>query len=156
MAKETVNEHLVGNDYHKLAARFKHPARKYDEPQDLLNDLVKYFEWLDENPLEEAKVFNGSDGLVHTELNKMRAPTLQSLCIFIGISRSTWGKWRRGEDAKNLQKVVDWAEDMMYARKFEGAAAGLLNANLIARDLKLEENVKSSSTVIIEEADSGL
>ena len=35
--------------------------------------------------------------------------------------------------------VIDDIEKIIYRQKFEGAAAGLLNANIIARDLGLRD-----------------
>lgn len=132
----------AGNQFHKLA--YKNLGRKklYSDPKDLVKDIVKWFDWLEANPLQEAKLvsFQGESAL--EDVPKLRAPTLHSLCAFLGITRSTWGVWRRREDLGELADVVQWAEDIMYSIKFEGASAGLLNPNIIARDLGLAEKTE--------------
>lgn len=48
-------------------------------PDDLWSAVVEYFEWVEENPLYEEKVFNGKDGIVRATIAKMRAmaPTIR-------------------------------------------------------------------------------
>ncbi|MFB4060974.1 terminase small subunit, partial [Escherichia coli] len=47
-----------------------------------------------------------------------------------------WGTFRSME---GFSDVTSRAEDIIYDQKFSGAAADLLNANIIARDLGLKE-----------------
>jgi hypothetical protein len=66
----------------------------------------------------------------------MRAMTIGGLCIFLDIDEVTWRRWREVED---FCTVVSRAEQIIYQQKFTGAAADLLNPNIIARDLGLAD-----------------
>lgn len=67
----------------------------------------------------------------------MRAMTIGGLCIFLDINRGTWNAWRAQED--DYSEVIARAEEIIYDQKFSGAAADLLNPNIIARDLGLRD-----------------
>ena len=105
-------------------------------PDDLWSAVVEYFQWVDDNPLYEEKVFNGKDGIVRASIAKMRAMTISGLCIFLDIDRKTWDAYRERPD---FIHIVTRAEEIIRDQKFTGAAADLLNANIIARDLGLAE-----------------
>ena len=111
----------------------RNPAFK--ESDDIWDACCQYFNWVHDNPLEEAIVYQG-------ELNEkqakplMRAMTLQGMCRYIGIGTSTWSDYRHKDDFSAIVKEVD---DILYDQKFSGAAAGLLNPNIIARDLGLTD-----------------
>lgn len=67
---------------------------------------------------------------------KLRAMTLTGLVLFLDVTLETWRQYRARED---LSEVVTRAEQVIYDQKFSGAAADLLNANIIARDLGLKD-----------------
>jgi hypothetical protein len=70
------------------------------------------------------------------ELPKMRAMTVAGLCLFLDISQEAFGDYRAREGFSDVTTRVD---DIIRTQKFTGAAAGLLNANIIARDLGLAD-----------------
>src|SRR5699024_5716674 len=70
-------------------------------------------------------------------LPKMRAMTLDGLCLFLDIDSETWRRWRSDND---FCGVVSRAEQVIRDQKFSGAAAELLNPNIIARDLGLKDS----------------
>lgn len=120
-------------------ARTKHGRdRVISDPAVLWAAAVEYFQWVDENPLWEDKIVTANGEPVSKPLFKMRAMTLEGLCRFLGIGRSTWNTWREGDDDDFLE-VVQQIDDVIREQKFSGAAAGLLNANIIARDLGLAD-----------------
>jgi hypothetical protein len=113
----------------------------------------EYFEWVDENPLYEAKAFSYQGETTISNLPKMRAMTLAGLCLFLDISRAVWNQWKNNPETKqDFLDVITRAEEIMASQKFSGAAADLLNANIIARDLGLtdKKEVTSRSTVKID------
>jgi len=63
--------------------------------------------------------------------------TLAGLCIFLDISMETWSEWRKSRS--DLSDVLARVEAIIYQQKFTGAAAEMLNANIIARDLGLSD-----------------
>lgn len=113
--------------------------KKYLSADDLWKQCCEYFEWVEDNPLWEAETvkFQGESKL--TQVPKMRAMTIAGLCLFLDISEDTWARYR---DDKDLSGVVSRAEQIIYTQKFSGAAADLLNPNIIARDLGLRESTK--------------
>ena len=110
---------------------------KFETAEQLQDACVQYFEWVEANPLYEAKPFAHQGSVTIANLPKMRAMTLAGLCLFIGISRETWNDWRKSRS--DFSDVIREAEEIIYSQKFAGAAADLLNANIIARDLGLAD-----------------
>jgi hypothetical protein len=126
---------LPGNRFWE--ARSSHGRKPiFASPDDLWSACVEYFEWAEANPLREEKVFNGKDGIVRADIAKMRAMTISGLCIFLDIDKTTWEDWRGHPD---FSRVVMRADEIIRDQKFAGAAADLLNANIIARDLGLAD-----------------
>jgi hypothetical protein len=117
----------------------------FSDPDQLWDACVEYFEWVEANPLYEDKV-NFYQGIpVHEPVEKMRAMTISGLTIFLDIAMSTWQEYRKNKD---FSAVVDQVEKIIRDQKFSGAAADLLNANIIARDLGLtdKQDVKQDIT----------
>jgi hypothetical protein len=48
-------------------------------------------------------------------------------------------KDKKDEISKDFSKVITHIREIIYRQKFEGAAAGFLNPNIIARDLGLKD-----------------
>lgn len=116
----------------------------FESPEQLWNACVEYFQWVDDNPLHEAQAF-AYQGVVTVEsLPKMRAMTIDGLCIFLDIGRRTWDDYRQREDFVPVTTRVD---EIIRDQKFAGASAGLLNANIIARDLGLKESTSTDLNV---------
>lgn len=125
-------------------ARTKHGRDKLFASSDALWEACcEYFEWVEENPLWENKVAQFQGGVVDMPVAKMRAMTIAGLCLFLDINRGTWNEWRKVDD---FSEVITRAEEVIYSQKFAGAAADLLNANIIARDLGLKESSSHEHT----------
>lgn len=139
--KPAVDPHaaLVGNQFWR--ARSSHGRKpKFEDPDVLWGAAVEYFDWAEANPLLEAKGVQVRDDFSIEYIPKMRAMTLGGLRIFLDIGEQTWLEYRRRE---GFQGVVADIEDAIRTQKFEGAGAGLLNSNIIARDLGLTESTKT-------------
>lgn len=125
-----------GNQFWK--ARTKHGRDKLFASSDALwESCCEYFQWVEDNPLWESKLFSYQGEVSEGVAPKMRAMTISGLCLFLDITRETWGQWRKDKD---FSDVITRAEEVIYSQKFAGAAADLLNANIIARDLGLKES----------------
>ena len=134
----------TGNQFWK--ARTKHGRDKLFASADLLWDACcEYFQWVEDNPLYEDKLVTFQGFSTHEPIAKMRAMTIDGLCLFLDIAYETWRTWR---NENGFSEVVSRAERVIRNQKFAGAAADLLNANIIARDLGLkdssEHDLKSS------------
>jgi len=122
-----------GNQFWKF--RTKHGARKiFSDPAILWDECLNYFQWCEDHPLMAAEVVKFQGIATLTEVPKMRAMTIKSLCYYLKISYEAWCVYRKDKD---LMHVIHEAEQVIYDQKFTGAAAELLNANIIARDLGL-------------------
>jgi hypothetical protein len=119
-------------------ARSSHGADpKFEHASDLWDACLEYFEWVETNPLYEDKLVTFQGAATHEPVRKMRAMTVMGLCVFLGISTDTWHEWRRSRE--DLSDVIARVDQIMRQQKFEGAAADLLNPNIIARDLGLTD-----------------
>lgn len=96
----------------------------------------EYFKWVEDNPLWEAKAFSYQGEVTVEALPKMRAMTMTGLYLFLDIDHHTWANYR---ERKGFLPTVTRVENTIREQKFTGAAAELLNPNIIARDLGLAE-----------------
>lgn len=124
-----------GNRSWKLRKRH---GRKpiFGEPEALWQAACEYFEWVDANPLYEMQVYYHQGKIIEHKLPKMRPMTLKGLCLFLRITYQTWCSYRQREGFHEVTSII---EDVIYEQKFAGAVAGLLNPNLIARELGLKK-----------------
>lgn len=122
-----------GNQFWK--ARSSHGRKpKWDDAEELREACLEYFQWVEDNPLQKAVVFQGE---VKEQCEPvMRPMTIGTLCIFLGITTETWIQYRARED---FSSIVKEADRIIYEHKFAGAASGFLNPNIIARDLGLKD-----------------
>ena len=131
----------IGNKFWK--ARSSHGRKPiFESPEQLWKAANEYFEWVDDNPLYEAKPFAYQGKVVIKDIAKMRAMTIDGLCIFLDIGESTWNDYCKREDFLGVTTQID---KVIRTQKFSGAAAELLNSNIIARDLGLVD--KKDTTI---------
>ena len=136
ISKAKKGDKRLGNQF--WLARSSHGAKpKFAKAEDLLSACHEYFQWCEDNPLYEGKVFSYQGKITHTKVAKMRAMTIGGLCSFLDITEVTWREWRI--NGRGLSKVVKQVEVDIRNQKFSGAAADLLNANIIARDLGMAD-----------------
>lgn len=132
----------IGNQFWKQ--RSKHGRDKiFSSPGILWEEACKYFEWCDNNPLYEVD-FKGKDA-DEVKIPKMRAYTWEGLELFLDID--SLREYKKNPDYKDFSQIISRIEKIMYSQKFTGAAAGFLNANIIARDLGLRDKQEIDQTV---------
>jgi len=130
------------NDYWKLRKDMSADGRKLSV-QEFTDKCQEYIDFCINNPLKEVD-YRGKDA-TEVVLPKMRAMTLYGLCNYIGIDFTTLQEW--GKD-KKYSNIVSRVKDLFYTQKFEGAAAGMLNPSIIARDLGLADKQEIKETKI--------
>lgn len=118
------------------------PNPKFDGPEALWAACVEYFQWVEDNPLYADQLVTFQGTAKHEPVAKMRAMTIGGLCLFIDVTDQTWRDWKAGRP--DLLGVISRAEAIIYQQKFTGAAADLLNPNIIARDLGLADKKELS------------
>jgi len=135
-----------GNQFWKN--RSKHGRDKLFATADLLwKAAIEYFQWCDENPLIAVE-YNSKDA-IKCEVPKMRAYTLSGLCVYLDCNSAYFRTFKANlnDENKDFYTVIARIEEIMDTQKFEGAASGLLNANIIARSLGLSEKVDNTTTI---------
>ena len=108
----------------------------FKSPEQLWDAACEYFTWVEENPLFELKAFSYQGEIITTDIPKMRAMTIDAMCLFLDISKNTWEGYCKREDFLTITETI---RKVIFAQKFEGAAADMLNANIISRELGLSD-----------------
>jgi hypothetical protein len=128
----------AGNQFWKArSSHGRHPI--FSSPEQLWESCQEYFEWVEANPLYEDKIISFQGVATHVPCAKMRAMTISGLCIFLDIARRSWDEYRSRQD---FLPVCEQVEQVIRDQKFTGAAADLLNASIIARDLGLADRTE--------------
>ena len=125
----------VGNKF--WIARSSHGRKPiYDDPQKLQDAIEQYYNHVHENPLVEYKPMIEQGQISNAMIPKMCAMTITACARYCGMTYETWLQYR---DNPDFSFIIKEAESIIYDQKLTGAAAGLLNANIIARELGLRE-----------------
>jgi hypothetical protein len=126
-----------GNSFYLLRSKSGR-NRKYNSDKTLLEACYDYFAECDSNPWYKNEAVKSGDAVGQIiKVPTARPYTLTGLFIFIGIDRKTWESYKSIDD---FLPIITHVEDIIYTQKFEGAAVGAFNANIIARDLGLKDN----------------
>ena len=150
---EQENNKMKGNKFWTLRA--KHGRDKiFKTPTIMLEAACEYFQWCEDNPLYETnlqkiKTSRDTEEIKLVDLPKMRALTMHGLCSFLHVNTMYFNQFEKSIKEKAAEKLTDEDKDfslvithireIIYNQKFTGAAAGFLNANIIARDLGLKD-----------------
>lgn len=141
-----------GNQFWKL--RSKHGRDKlFETPELLWEAACEYFEWCEANPLIEIDFKTVDKVLEEIRLPKMRPFTIHGLCLYLDCGTSYFRNFKledRGQ-AEDFKAVIEKIEETIYNQKFEGASAGFLKENIIARDLGLADKQDHSGQIRIEQ-----
>ena len=113
--------------------------RTFESPEEFLQAAMGYFRWAELNPLYEVQAHAYQGDVTKTKMPKLRAWTVDGLCLFTGIDDTTLCRWRKEPEFENFRNVVSIVDKALRDQKFAGAAAGLLNASIISRDLGLKD-----------------
>lgn len=139
-----------GNQFWK--ARSKHGRDKiFKTPDIMLEAAFGYFKWVEDNPLEKGIVYQGT---VSGDTEKlMRAMTIKGLCIYWGVNTFYLNDFIGNLDLdkkedKDFSQVISTIKEIIETQKFEGASAGLLNPNIIARDLGLTDKKEVNGDIL--------
>lgn len=138
-----------GNQFWKF--RSKHGRNKLFETSDLLwKAACEYFQWIDDNPLYEVKGFAFQGIVTKEDFPKMRAMTMSGLCFYLHCNEAYFRQFKDSlpKDENDFSTVIHDIEKTIYNQKFQGAAADMLNANIIARDLGLKEHTEHTGKII--------
>jgi hypothetical protein len=118
------------------------PKPKFADAESLWKACVQYFVWVEDNPLYEMQLVTYQGRATHVPVRKMRAMSKGALYAFLSIQRTTWNAWKC--DRPDLAEIIEKVEAVIWEQKFTGAAAGLFDAGIVARELGLASSVAGS------------
>lgn len=124
-------------------------TQHFHSADELWQAACDYFDWADSNPLREQVAAQFQGAYVKDFVEKMRPYTIDGMCAFLGIGRDRFYDWEKSEI---LAPAIARIRTVMYEQKFSGAAAGLLNPVIIARDLGLKEQSETTGAMVLTEA----
>lgn len=131
----------VGNQYWLLNLGGD-DTRIFDTPEIMAEKAQAYFDWVEANPIVEKRVAQYLGEQVDLKVDKMRPMSVKGMCQYIGMTVTSWQRYRKKEGYQDMAEAI---EGVIYTQKFEGAAAGLFNAMIVARDLGLREHTDVTS-----------
>lgn len=142
--RENKGDFKPGNDWWNR--RTSHgPKVLFGDPKKMWGAAVEYFEYIRNNPLLEEKVLMHNGFITRVEEPRMRPFTMDGLTLYLGVTNQYFYQMKErlaGETDQlsgDLTLVIDYIERCIRNQKFEGAASGFLNANIISRDLGLRD-----------------
>lgn len=131
-----------GNQFWMM--RSVHGNKKLFADHDIFwQECLKYFQWCVDHPLMEVD-FRGKDA-TEVKIPKMRAFTWSGLEVFLDADLRRYKDVVNGSSDfphtfdEDFVRILLRVSKIIYTQKFEGAAAGFLNPNIIARDLGLTD-----------------
>lgn len=147
-----------GNQFWKFRAKSGYDP-KFTDPAKLWAAACEYFESVDAHPLISVEI-HGKDAS-RRNVPKMRPYTLSGLFLFMGLNHSYFSDAKirlkklktPTKNDRDMLFTIEAIEQTIFVQKFEGAAAGLLNANIITRDLgltdKQEQKVDGKQDIVV-------
>lgn len=124
------------NQFWKLRAK-NGRDKIFESPKEMLEACYEYFEH------QSKQIWNKID-FKGKEAERVEIPTaspftLTGLCIYLGVNTKYFTEFEKN-CSKDFSEVITHIRDIIYNQKFEGAAVGAYNANIIARDLGLKDS----------------
>jgi hypothetical protein len=98
---------------------------------------MEFFQWCDDHPLLEEDVAVYQGDVTRFDKKKVRPYTLRGLAIYLNISVARLERYRAG--ITEFSTAMELIDQIIHTQKFENAAAGILNASIISRDLGLAD-----------------
>jgi hypothetical protein len=142
--------------------------RIFAEPEDMLQAAEEYFHFVDTTPFENWEWKNTATGLRKVAVPVRRPYSVGGMMLYFGTTYTYLLEFKKARmaEANNPNKseeerakavhftsIIQWIESCVREQKFDGAAVGHFNANIISRDLGLidkTENVNITKQEIAE------
>ena len=134
-----------GNQFWKLADPDKigRPP-KFETPKDLWDEVVCYFQSCDENPIVVQETCKTDKGVNTKTLSHQVPYTWEGLYCYLQVCNLNHYK-----EKEEFSSILTHIGNLIRNQKFTGAAVGIFNQNIIARDLGLvdKKEVKGEMSV---------
>lgn len=106
----------------------------YDYPYEFLEAFYAYVRATADSPIEEPLTFCGK--LTGHNLPHPRALTREGAYVSMGISKAKWYEYKHDP---LFSDVVEHCENIIDANMLDGSLAGVYNANIASRVLRLRD-----------------
>jgi len=158
-----------GNQFWKL--RSEHGRDKiFKNAQQMWEAACEYFDWCEENPFKKVEQSRGGRGKKDVEVDKegmrevdtglvelpqMRPFTLEGVCHYMDVNTGYFNDFERNlktnkklsvKEVQDFSAVITRIREVIKRQKFEGAASGFFQQNIIARDLGLSDKKELDHT----------
>lgn len=135
-----------GNKFWEL--RSKHGKDMiFNSPEIMWEAACEYFDWCEKNPIKISEpIKSGEMAGKCMEVPKARPFTIEGLTLHMGVNTAYFRRFeadlkdRTDERSEGYRTIIANIKQTIYKQKYEGATVGIFNANLISRDLGLQEN----------------
>ena len=134
-------------DIERLFDNLKGRKPRY-KPEDLCEEFKRYIKNLEDNPIKidtdyRAQGDDNSRRQQRRTQNLTRPPKINDFVTrWLGMTRQWWYSLPNGARGDEYAAVIERITQYCYDVKFDGAVVGIYNANIIARDLGLNDNIK--------------
>lgn len=135
--------------------------RIFKTAEDLAATFQEYVKLNEKSPMYKYDYQVVDKVLTEVSIPYRRPWTIMGFMLFCGTSKDFWRdlKTRTTAGEEDFSRVIETIEAACYTQKFDGAAAGFFNANIISRDLGLADkmiqeakNVNFNTDITAEEA----
>lgn len=128
--------------------------RKFETSYDLWTAACEYFKWMDENPIIKHDPTVVNKEIIDHPVKLKRPYTWASLCVYLNVGQGFFRQFKTQKELpdENFSAVISKIEEIMFAQKFEGAAVGEFNANIISRELGLADKKEVKAQVNLKDA----
>ena len=111
--------------------------RIFESPEEMIEIWDKYVFFCLNTPLKQVVVQKVKVSRDEEEIKKVKVPhirpfNLRSFCLFAEFNEDTFREYEKREEFIGITTHI---RDACYSQKFDGAACGFYNANLIALEL---------------------
>jgi len=136
----------LGNQFWKK--RSKHGRDKlFATPELLWEAATQYFKWIDSHPFDKYDAIRSGDNAGKIIVIPTQRPyTITGLCLYLNCNLKFFDDFEKSLKAnphEDFSLIITRIREIIYTNKFEGAAVGCFNPNIIARDLGLADKQES-------------
>ncbi|GAB6122240.1 terminase small subunit [Dysgonomonas termitidis] len=106
----------------------------YTDPDTLLSKAFEYFAWCEQNPWIKKELMRSGDKKGEfIEIPVLRPFTLAGMCVYCGISESTFVRYGKDEQMRDAASHI---LGIIRQNCIEGAISGEYNATFVANLLE--------------------
>lgn len=114
--------------------------KQYSNPEQLEEIAEEYFRWVLDNPMLQEKMFASNGRIVKDDAKIQRPMSIVGFCLFAGISKKTFYNYANDE---SFLHIITYIKNTIYTYKLDGAAAGIYNSSIVARELGLTDKTEN-------------